>query len=84
MTKDIDWQEIANDLSEGIRELHTTLDNYNAVFDRADEARKAISDDELLEGFSDEWNEAEGGVMAIEEQIRDLAKLTDFIEEKLV
>ena len=80
----IDWQELANELSDGIRELNTALENYNTAFDKADSARKQIEGDEMLDGFADSWNEAEGGVMAIEESIRDLAQLTDFIEEKLV
>lgn len=80
----IDWQELANELSDGIRELNTALESYNKAFDKADDARKQILDDDSLEGFSDCLNEAEGSVMAIEDQMRELAALTDFIEEKLV
>ena len=83
MTKEIDWQELANELSDAIRELSTALDNYNTAVDKADDARKQIADDDLLEAYSDVWNEAEGSVMAIEEQRTELAALTDFIEEKL-
>ncbi len=84
MTKEVDWQELANELSDAIRELSTALDNYSTALDKADDARKSISDDDLLDSFSDTWNEAEGSVMAIEEQRTELAALTDFIEEKLV
>ena len=79
----IDWQELANELSDGIRELNTALENYNKALDKADDARKQISGEDILDGFSDCWNEAEGSVMAIEDQMRELAALTDFIEEKL-
>ena len=80
----IDWQELADELSEGVRGLNAALDAYNTALDKADDARKQIADDDLLEGFSDCWNDAEGSVMAIEEQMRELAALTDFIDEKLV
>ncbi len=80
----IDWQELANELSDGIRELNTALENYNTALDKADDARKQISGGDILDEFSDCWNEAEGSVMAIEDQMRELAALTDFIEEKLV
>lgn len=80
----IDWQELANELSDGIRELNTALESYNKALDKADDARKQIADTDMLDMFSDCWNEAEGSVMAIEDQMRELAALTDFIEEKLV
>ena len=48
MTKEIDWQELANELSDAIRELSTALDNYNTALDKADDARKQIADDDLL------------------------------------
>lgn len=79
----IDWQDIANELSDGIRELNTALENYSKALDRADDARKHIADENKLDSFSDYWNEAEGSVMAIEDQMRELAALTDFIEENL-
>jgi hypothetical protein len=83
MNKTIDWQELANELSDAIRELSTALDNYNTAFNKADDARKQIEGDEMLDGFADAWNEAEGSIMAIEEQRMELAAFVDFIEEKL-
>ena len=79
-----EWQDIANELSDGIRELHTALENYNKALDNADDLRSTIKDEALLDSFSDAWNEAEVAVSSIEDNIRDMAKLTDFIEEKLV
>lgn len=84
MTTPIDWQDIANELSDGIRELSTALDNYNRALDRADDARATIKDETLLDECSEAWCEAEHAVMAIEDSRSDMAKLTDFIEEKLV
>jgi len=83
MSKPIDWQELANELSDAIRELSTALDNYNTAFDKANDARKQIEDDMMLDGFADAWNDAEGSIMAIEEQRMELAAFVDFIEEKL-
>lgn len=75
-----DWQDIANELSDGIRALHTALEDYNKALDKADAFKKCLDDKAEFEG---EWQNAEGGVMAIEESIRDLAQLTDYIEEYL-
>ncbi len=54
------------------------------ALDNADDLRSTIKDEALLDSFSDAWNEAEVAVSSIEDNIRDMAKLTDFIEEKLV
>lgn len=82
----IDWQDLANELSDGIREINTAIDSYNKALDRADDARKQIAGEEgseIKEGYNNVWCEAEGSIMAMEEQIRELAALTDFIDEHL-
>lgn len=76
----IEWQDIANDLSDSIRELHTALDNYNTALNKADDFKKCLDD---KEEFNGEFASAEGAVMAVEESIRDLAQFTDYIEEYL-
>jgi hypothetical protein len=75
-----DWQDIANELSDGIRALHTALEDYNKALDKAYDFKKCLDDKAEFDG---EWHNAEGAVMAIEGSIMDLAQLTNYIEEYL-
>jgi len=45
-----DWQDIANELSDGLREVRTALDSYQAALNKAYDHRKLLGDDkEYLE-----------------------------------
>lgn len=80
MSTELDWQDIANELCDGLREVRTALDSYQAALNKAYYQRKLLDDDkEYLES----WRIAESGLESTDDCLRDMVALVDYIEEYL-
>lgn len=80
MSTELDWQDIANELCDGLREVRTALDSYQAALNKAYDQRKLLDDDkEYLEN----WGIAESGLESTDDCLRDMVALVDYIEEYL-
>ena len=80
MTTDTDWQDIANELSDGLMAVRTALDEYQTALSKAYDQKKLLGDStEYLEN----WRIAECGLEATDDCLRDMVLLVDYIEEYL-
>jgi hypothetical protein len=75
-----DWQDTANELSDGMREVRTALDNYQLALNKAYDQRKLLGDDKE---FLEQWRIAESGLESTDDCLRDMVSLVDYIEEYL-
>lgn len=75
-----DWQDIANELSDAMREIQTALDNYQSALSKAYDQKKLLDDDKE---YVENWRIAEAGLEATDDCIRDMVTLVDYIEEYL-
>ena len=75
-----DWQDIANELCDGLREVRTALDSYQAALNNAYDQRKLLGDDKE---YLEIWRIAESGLESTDDCLRDMVALVDYIEEYL-
>ena len=75
-----DWQDIANELSDGLRDVRTALDSYQSALSKAYDQRKLLDDDKE---YIENWQIAEAGLESTDDCLRDMVSLVDYIEEYL-